>query len=221
MVKLTKIYTRTGDGGTTRLADLSEASKTDLRVEAYGQVDEANCLLGLAAAQPDLPPAIAAVIAHLQNELFDAGADLATPLTDNPPYPQLRVIQAYIDRLEGWCDQFGDELPSLQSFFLPGGGLAASWLQLARAVVRRAERTAWRAAEAHGLGGEGGVNPLAITYLNRLSDLLFILGRSAGQSAGEVLWIPGKDREVLDPRGRRQRERISGSEPPEEPTPAS
>jgi cob(I)alamin adenosyltransferase len=214
MVNLTRIYTRTGDAGRTRLSDLSETAKTDPRVEAYGHVDEANSVLGLVTTQPDLPAEMAAVLRHIQNELFDCGADLSNPLAADPPYEPLRIVQANIDRLEGWCDEFGDPLPALRSFILPGGSQTAALLHLARSVVRRAERAAWVAVEAHGTepaagGRPGGVNPLALGYLNRLSDLLFILARVAGQSAGEVLWIPGKDRAVTDPKGKKQRKRLT------------
>jgi len=151
---------------------------------------------------------------HIQNELFDCGADLSNPLAADPPYEPLRIIQPNIDRLEGWCDEFGDPLPSLRSFILPGGTQTAAMMHLARSVVRRAERAGWRAVEAYGTqeaadGRPGGVNPLALQYLNRLSDLLFILARVVGQDAGEVLWIPGKDREVADPKGRKQRKRLT------------
>lgn len=214
MVNLTRIYTRTGDAGRTRLSDLSETAKTDPRVEAYGHVDEANSLLGVVVVQPDLPEPVRELLRHVQNELFDCGADLSNPLAADPPYEPLRVIQPYIDRLEGWCDEFGDPLPPLRSFILPGGSQTAALLHLARSVVRRAERAGWAAVDVYGTepasdGGPGGVNPLALGYLNRLSDLLFILARAAGQAAGEVLWVPGKDREVTEPRARRQRSRIT------------
>lgn len=201
MVNLTRIYTRTGDGGETRLSDNSVARKTDWRVEAYGHVDEANCCLGLALATPGLDGHIAEVLRLVQNELFDVGADLSNPLVAEPQWTPLRIEQASIDRLEAWCDEFGDPLPNLRSFILPGGTPAAAQLHLARAVTRRAERAAWRAAEQYGHevssdpGQQpGGVNPLAITYLNRLSDLLFILSRAANGEA-EVLWVPGGERE--------------------------
>ncbi len=218
MVNLTRIYTRTGDAGRTRLSDLSQTTKTDPRVEAYGDVDEANSILGIVACQPDLPAELREVIVHVQNELFDCGADLSNPLALDPPYEPLRIIEAYIDRLEAWCDEYGDPLPPLRSFILPGGSQTAAYLQLARSVTRRAERAAWRAVEAYGsepATGDrpGGVNPLAVTYLNRLSDLLFILARVVGQQAGEVLWIPGKDRQVTDPRAKKQRQRITGERP--------
>ncbi len=232
MVNLTRIYTRTGDAGTTRLSDLSEARKTDLRVEAYGAVDEANSILGMVVTQPDLPEEVRTALRHIQNELFDAGADLSFPLTSNPPYEPLRIVQPSIDRLEGWCDAFGDPLPALRSFILPGGSFAAALLHQARSVVRRAEREAWRAAEQYGTEPSaedrpGGVNPLAITYLNRLSDLLFILARVVGQEAGDVLWVPGADRTPSDPKGVRQRARLvrrpdaAGDPGPAEQPPAS
>ncbi|MEA4943161.1 MAG: cob(I)yrinic acid a,c-diamide adenosyltransferase [Propionicimonas sp.] len=213
MVNLNRIYTRTGDAGSTRLSDLSEVRKTDPRVEAYGAVDEANAILGLVVTRDDLPAAVREVLRHVQNELFDAGADLSNPLAENPPYEPLRITQQSIDRLEGWCDEFGDPLPNLRSFILPGGTFTAALLHQARSVVRRAEREAWRAVESYGTepAGEdspGGVNLLAVTYLNRLSDLLFILARAASVEVGEVLWVPGGERRPSDPKGRRQRERI-------------
>lgn len=186
MVNLTRIYTRTGDAGTTRLADLSCTAKTDPRVEAYGHVDEANCVLGMVVTQPGLPAEIAAVVRQLQNELFDVGADLSLPIDATVRHDPLRVTPEYVDRLEAWCDSFNAELPALRSFALPGATPANAQLHLARAVVRRAERAAWRAQEAV------GVNPLALTYLNRLSDLLFVLARAA--ATDEVLWVPGRDR---------------------------
>jgi cob(I)alamin adenosyltransferase len=203
MVRLTRIYTRTGDGGKTQLSDMSPVSKTDPRVEAYGDVDEANSAIGVALAAGGLPDDVAYVLRSIQNEMFDVGADLSNPLRvpsrPDPP-PELRVTQDYIDRLEAWCDQFGDPLPNLKSFILPGGTPAAAQLHVARTVVRRAERAAWVAVRAYGtepVADEervGGVNALAITYLNRLSDLLFILTRVVNGTDGDVLWIPGGDR---------------------------
>ncbi|MCA0251027.1 MAG: cob(I)yrinic acid a,c-diamide adenosyltransferase [Actinobacteria bacterium] len=232
MVNLTRIYTRTGDAGTTRLSDMSEAAKTDQRVEAYGAVDEANSILGMVVTRADLPDDIRVVLRHIQNELFDAGADLSFPLVADPPYEPLRIVQASIDRLEGWCDAFGDPLPTLRSFILPGGSFTAALLHQARSVVRRAEREAWRAADRYGTepsagDAPGGVNQLAITYLNRLSDLLFILARAVGQAEGDVLWVPGADRTPTDPKGIRQRQRLvrplDGADAPgqAEPPPAS
>ena len=198
MVRLTRIYTRTGDGGRTRLSDMSVTAKTDPRVEAYGDVDEANSAIGVALAS-GVPAEVATVLRTVQNELFDLGADLSNPLKPADGSPELRIEQAAIDRLEGWCDAFGDPLPTLTSFILPGGALAAAQLHVARTVVRRAERAAWHAAQRYGTepAGDdrpGGVNPLAITYLNRLSDLLFILTRVINGAEGDVLWIPGGDR---------------------------
>lgn len=203
MVHLTRIYTRTGDGGQTRLADLSLTGKTDPRVEAYGDVDEANSLIGVALATGPLPEDVRSSLGRIQNELFDAGADLGTPLAADPRYPPLRITRDYVDRLESECDAFGDPLPNLHSFVLPGGTAAAAHLHVARTVIRRAERAGWRAVETYGTqaaaddASPGGVNPLALTYLNRLSDLLFILTRVVNLAAGadaEVLWVPGGDR---------------------------
>jgi cob(I)alamin adenosyltransferase len=202
MVRLTRIYTRTGDGGETMLSDMSLARKTDPRVEAYGDVDEANSLIGVAIATGGLPGDVAAALGRIQNELFDLGADLSNPLRvrEADAGPELRIISESIDRLEQWCDHFGDPLPSLTSFILPGGSMAAAQLHVARTVVRRAERAAWVAAAAYGTeavsepGAPGGVNPLAIRYLNRLSDLLFILTRVVNGTEADVLWAPGRDR---------------------------
>lgn len=202
MVVLSKIYTRTGDAGETRLSDNSVAAKTDLRVQAYGDVDECNAHIGVAIATGALSPRVVEVLSAVQNELFDLGADLSTPLRDDPPWPPLRIDQAAIDRLEHWCDEFGDPLPTLRSFVLPGGTPAAAQLHVCRTVCRRAERAAWAASAQFGhdsapAGSDapGGVNPLAMTYLNRLSDLLFILTRVANLSAGhEPLWVPGGER---------------------------
>ena len=203
MVRLTRIYTRIGDAGQTQLSDLSPVSKTDPRVEAYGDVDEANSAIGVALAANGLPDDVAAVLRTVQNEMFDVGADLSTPVrvpTSTDPLPELRITQEYIARLESWCDQFGEPLPNLKSFILPGGSPAAAQLHLARTVVRRAERAAWAAVDAYGTeavaGPElpGGVNTLAITYLNRLSDLLFILTRVVNGTDGDVLWVPGGER---------------------------
>ncbi len=216
MVNLTRIYTRTGDAGQTRLSDMSLAAKTDPRVAAYGDVDEANCVLGIALATGGVPDAVATALREVQNELFDVGADLSNPVVAEPAWEPLRIVQPSIDRLEAWCDEFGEDLPDLRSFILPGGSLAGAHLHLARTVVRRAERAGWRAAETYGLGvqaeGEpGGVNPLALTYLNRLSDLLFIAARATDAAEGEVLWVPGKDREPTDARAAQQRARIKAS----------
>ena len=199
MVELTRIYTRTGDAGQTRLSDMSLAAKSDLRVAAYGDVDEANSAIGVALAAGGLSPEVVAVLGTIQNEMFDLGADLSNPLAADPPYEPLRVTQEYVDRLEQWCDGFGDPLPKLRSFILPGGTMAAAQLHLARAITRRAERSTWRAIELYGTepaAGDrpGGVSLLAVRYLNRLSDLLFILTRAVNGVEGEVLWTPGGSR---------------------------
>ena len=205
MVHLTKIYTRTGDAGQTRLSDNSVIAKTDLRVEAYGQVDEANAVLGVATARGDLPAELNDALRLIQNELFDLGADLSTPLAENPPWEPLRIVQGCIDRLEGWCDEYSAQVGPLNSFILPGGSQTAAHLHIARTIVRRAERTAWRAAQEHGLDVEGGMNSLALTYLNRLSDLLFLASRVANAEVGDVLWVPGTDRTPIEPRAAKRR----------------
>lgn len=190
-VNLTRIYTRTGDAGETRLGDMSKTTKTDPRLAAYGEVDEANSHIGVAIADGHLNSALVVLLTTIQNDLFDVGADLCTPVVDNPEHPPLRITQEYIDRLEAWCDQYNARLTKLRSFILPGGTTGAAYLHVARTVVRRAERAAWCAVEAHG----PSVNLLAVTYLNRLSDLLFILARVANlSSGGDVLWTPGANR---------------------------
>lgn len=192
-VHLTRIYTRTGDDGTTGLADFTRVRKTDPRLVAYADCDETNATLGLVMALGSPQGAIADVIRRVQNELFDLGADLATPVVPDPAYPPLRVTQDYIDRLEHDCDLFNAGLTELTSFILPGGTAAAALLHQARTVARRAERSAWslRAVDPE------HSNPLAATYLNRLSDLLFILARVANP-AGDVMWVPGGERAAAD-----------------------
>ena len=190
MVNLTRIYTRTGDAGETKLGDLSTTTKNDLRLHAYADVDEANAHLGLAVAVGGLDDDVVGVLTHVQNDLFDVGADLCTPVVDNPPYPPLRIEQDYVDRLEAWCDHYNEALPNLRSFILNGGTVAGAHLHVARTVVRRAERSAWAAYEVHG----ATMNKLALTYLNRLSDLVFILARYANREEGDVLWVPGGER---------------------------
>jgi cob(I)alamin adenosyltransferase len=190
MVNLTRIYTRTGDAGETRLGDMSITPKTDPRLQAYADVDEANAHLGLALAQGDLDADVVAVLTRVQNDLFDVGADFCTPVVDAPEFPPLRIEQDYVDRLEAWCDAYNEDLPRLRSFILNGGTPGAALLHVARTVVRRAERSAWA---AYGVHGES-MNVLAIKYLNRLSDLLFILARHANREAGDVLWVPGGER---------------------------
>ena len=190
MVNLTRIYTRTGDAGQTRLGDMSSTSKNDLRLHAYADVDEANAQLGAVLALGGLDDDLVAVLTHVQNDLFDVGADFCTPVVENPEFPPLRIEQEYVDRLERWCDHYNESLPNLRSFILNGGAPGGALLHVARTVVRRAERSAWAAHEEHA----ETMNVLAITYLNRLSDLLFILARYANRERGDVLWVPGGER---------------------------
>lgn len=188
-VHLTRIYTRTGDDGTTGLSDMSRVAKTDARLVAYADCDEANAAIGAALALGHPDTQITDLLRQIQNDLFDAGADLSTPIVENPKHPPLRIAQSYIDRLEGWCDAYNAGLPALKSFVLPGGSPLSALLHVARTVVRRAERSAWAAVDAH----PEGVSVLPAKYLNRLSDLLFILSRVANPD-GDVLWRPGDDR---------------------------
>ena len=190
MVNLTRIYTRTGDDGTTHLGDMSTTSKLDLRLAAYADVDEANSHIGVAISLGTLTDDVVAVLTHVQNDLFDVGADLSCPIEDHPKHPPLRVEPDYVERLEGWCDEYNEPLEKLRSFILPGGTPAAAQLHVARTVTRRAERSAWAAIDEHG----ATMNVLTAKYLNRLSDLLFILARFANRDTGDVLWVPGGER---------------------------
>ena len=190
-VVLSRIYTRTGDDGTTALVDGSRVAKTDSRLAAYANTDEANCAIGMAVTFGQLPADITALLGRIQNELFDVGADLANPLTPEPPaYQQLRIDESYITALESACDSYNAALPVLRSFVLPGGTQGAALLHSARAVTRRAERSAWAAARDHG----ETMSPWPAKYLNRLSDLLFILARQANAGHDDVLWKPGGER---------------------------
>lgn len=189
-VVLSRIYTRTGDDGTTALGDGSRAGKTDPRLVAYADVDEANCAIGVALALGGLAPPIAELLTRVQNELFDVGADLCSPFAAGSALPGLRITEDYVAALEQACDQHNEGLPTLRSFVLPGGTAGAALLHAARTVVRRAERSAWAAMDAHG----DTVNPVTARYLNRLSDLLFILAREANGAGGDVLWRPGGER---------------------------
>jgi len=182
-VRLTKIYTRGGDAGETSLGDGTRTSKLDLRIAAYGTVDELNSALGLVLAS-QCPDEIRDVLTRVQNELFDLGADLSVPVENEG---RLRVTQGQVDVLEHDCDRFNAPLPELRSFVLPGGGEVAARLHIARTICRRGERDALLASGAH------SVNPLVLVYLNRLSDLLFILARAANAADGreEPLWRPG------------------------------
>ncbi len=185
-VHLTRIYTRTGDDGTSGLSDFSRVEKSDPRLVAYADCDEANAAIGVAVALGGPGGELRAVLLQIQNDLFDAGADLSTPVVANPEYQPLRITPPYIERLEAWCDQYNETLPALNSFILPGGTALSALLHVARTVTRRAERAAWVAVKAY----PDTVSPLPARYLNRLSDLLFILSRVANPD-GDVLWQPG------------------------------
>jgi cob(I)alamin adenosyltransferase len=192
MIKLTKIYTRGGDKGDTSLGDGSRVKKHALRVAAYGTVDEANSSIGVARLNAaELSPVFDQCLGRIQNDLFDLGADLCTPLSaDETPGKALRIVQSQIDRLEHEIDDFNAKLAPLNSFTLPGGTAAAAYLHVARTIARRAEREITVLAESE------AVSPLAIAYINRLSDHLFVLARAANHAAGpgDVLWVPGKNR---------------------------
>jgi cob(I)alamin adenosyltransferase len=185
-VRLTRIYTRGGDAGETSLGDGSRVAKLDSRITAYGTTDELNSIIGVVLAG-DCPTELDAPLRRIQNELFDLGADLSVPFGVEG---RLRVGQSLVDALEAECDRFNEALPDLKSFVLPGGTQAAAMLHVARTVCRRAERETLAAAAEH------DVNPLVAVYLNRLSDLLFILARAANALAGaeEPLWKPGASR---------------------------
>ena len=189
-VVLSRIYTRTGDAGTSTLGDGSRVSKTDPHLIAYADVDEANCAIGTALALGQLSDDITTLLTRVQNELFDVGADLCKPLPDDGAYPALRIDDSYVNRIEEACDHYNEGLSTLRSFVLPGGTPGAALLHTARTVVRRAERSAWVALAAH----PAAVNPVTARYLNRLSDLLFILARQANAARGDVLWKPGGER---------------------------
>ncbi len=189
MVKLTKIYTRGGDTGQTSLGDGTRVAKHSDRPAAYGTVDEANAVLGIARLHASATRDVDAMLARIQNDLFDLGADLCTPEAENPKYPPLRIVQGQIDRLESEIDTMNAELAPLSSFILPGGSALAAHLHHARVVARRAERDITRLTETE------QINPLAVKYINRLSDHLFVLARHVnGRGAGDVLWIPGQNR---------------------------
>jgi cob(I)alamin adenosyltransferase len=196
MVVLSRIYTRTGDDGTTALGDFSRTAKTDPRLLAYADCDETGAALGVAITCGDLTDDVRAVLQRVQNDLFDVGADLCTPLAPSYEHPPLRVLEPWIAELEECCDTFSEPLATLRSFVLAGGTAGSAYLHVARTVTRRAERSAWQAIEEHGTDDDGGVNLLTARYLNRLSDLLFILGRYANHAAGagDVLWVPGGGR---------------------------
>ena len=198
-VHLTRIYTKTGDRGTTALGDMSRVSKTDPRLVAYADVDEANSAIGVALALGGLAEPVAAVLRAVQNDLFDVGADLCVPVAADPTPgsgksaavvgPPLRVTDAQVERLERACDEFNEGLPTLNSFLLPGGTPGAALLHVARTVVRRAERSTWALLAVD----PDRTGEIPARYLNRLSDLLFILARTANPD-GDVLWTPGANR---------------------------
>lgn len=193
MVKLNRIYTRTGDAGTTGLVDGSRVAKTDARMVVIGDVDEANSAIGVAIVAVGADP-LAAVLTRIQNDLFDLGADLATPAGNGDFTPSdmvLRVVPTQVERLEREIDALNEGLAPLTSFILPGGSAGAAALHVARAVTRRAERSAVAMAGA----AAGAANPQAIAYLNRLSDLLFVAARAMNRNgADDVLWVPGASR---------------------------
>jgi cob(I)alamin adenosyltransferase len=192
MVKLNKIYTRTGDNGTTGLAAGPRRSKSDLRIESFGAVDETNATIGLALLHAGGHPDLAAMLTRIQNDLFDLGADLATPDTgEKPEWEPLRIVDAQVERIEGEIDLLNADLSPLNSFILPGGSALSAHLHLARTVSRRAERL------MVGLGEKDGevVGGAALRYINRLSDFLFVAARHANEKGeGDVLWVPGKNR---------------------------
>jgi cob(I)alamin adenosyltransferase len=191
MVNLTRIYTKTGDDGTTSLGDMSRTSKNDPRLEAYATVDEANSSIGVVLALGQLVDAeIIKLLIRIQNDMFDVGADLCTPVVDKPEFEPLRVLESQVVFIEEQIDKYNAELKPLKSFVLPSGTPAAALLHVARTVVRRAERSTWHAIHSFG----GGVNPLTAKYLNRLSDLLFVLARYVNKGVGDELWVPGANR---------------------------
>jgi cob(I)alamin adenosyltransferase len=191
MVNLTRIYTKTGDDGTTSLGDMSRTSKNDPRLEAYATVDEANSAIGVVLALGGIKDdEITKLLVRIQNDLFDVGGDLCTPIVDNPTIEPLRVLESQIDYLEKQIDKYNESLQPLRTFVLPSGTPASALLHVARTVVRRAERNTWHAIHSFG----GGVNPVTAKYLNRLSDLLFVLARTANKEIGDQLWVPGANR---------------------------
>ena len=190
MVVISSVYTKTGDAGTTALGDGSRTSKNDARLEAFSTVDEANSNIGVALSM-DIDADVKEVLLHIQNDLFDVGADLCTPVIDDPKYPPLRVTEEQVTRLENLIDQYNEPLSTLRTFVLPSGTPLAAQLHVARTVVRRAERQTWNAIHSFG----EGVNITTAKYLNRLSDLLFVLSRHANREIGDVLWVPGANRE--------------------------
>lgn len=208
MVNITRVYTRTGDEGQTHLGDFSRTSKTDPRLAAYADANEANAAIGIALASGGLGKEVRDTLTRVQNDLFDVGADLCNPLVTGEAeaeYPPLRVKAEWIGELEADCDRYNETVEKLRSFILPGGSPGSAHLHLACTIVRRAERSTWTAIEAYGTepaaqakdpDDPGGINALTAQYLNRLSDLLFILARVANRdTGGDVLWTPGGGRD--------------------------
>lgn len=232
MVNITRVYTRTGDDGSTALGDFSRTRKTDPRLAAYADANEANAAIGIAIAAGDLDDDVVTVLTRIQNDLFDIGADLCTPLATEYAYEPLRVKADWIDELERDCDEYLERVEKLRSFILPGGSPGSAYLHLATTITRRAERATWAAIEEYGTepaapakkgaddagdaegavatentegtgsaeqAAPGGINPLTAKYLNRLSDLLFVLARVANiKRGGDILWQPGGGREDSD-----------------------
>lgn len=202
MVNITRVYTKTGDDGSTALGDFSRVRKTDVRLAAYADCNEANAAIGIAVAAGGLREDVRATLTRIQNDLFDVGADLCNPLATSYAYEPLRVRAEWVSELEADCDHYNAMTEKLRSFILPGGTPGSAYLHLACTIVRRAERSTWAAIEAYGTAAAdpdsqqpGGVNPTTATYLNRLSDLLFVLARVANlDSGGDVLWQPGGGR---------------------------
>ncbi|MFP5346575.1 MAG: cob(I)yrinic acid a,c-diamide adenosyltransferase [Actinomycetes bacterium] len=194
VVRLNRIYTGTGDDGTTGLGDFSRTRKTDPRLAAYADTDEAGAAIGLAITLGALDDEVVALLRRVQNDLFDVGADLCLPLAESYKYEPLRVQEPWVRELEHAIDHYNAELSKLTTFVLAGGTAGAAYLHVARTVVRRAERAVWAAIETYGTQLDGGVNPLTAQYLNRLSDLLFVLARYANREVGDVLWRPGGGR---------------------------
>ncbi|MDR1998774.1 MAG: cob(I)yrinic acid a,c-diamide adenosyltransferase [Frankiaceae bacterium] len=193
-VHLTRVYTRTGDDGTTALGDMTRVPKTSSRVGAYAQIDETNAAIGAALSLGALADSLRAKLLLIQNDLFDAGADLCTPARPNPKWPPLRLPESAVGRLETWCDELNEPLSALNSFILPGGTPGSALLHQARTAARRAERGVWALLEAE----PGETSSVPARYLNRLSDLLFIMARTANLpshgGSGDVLWRPAGER---------------------------
>ena len=190
MVVISSVYTKTGDQGTTSLGDGSRTSKNDARLEAFSTVDEANSSIGVALSM-DIDADVREVLLRIQNDMFDVGADLCTPVVDNPKYEPLRITEEQVTYLEKLIDKYNEPLSTLRTFVLPSGTPLAAQLHVARTVTRRAERETWNAIHAFG----DGVNIVTAKYLNRLSDLLFVLSRHANREVGDVLWVPGGNHE--------------------------